>query len=171
LAATILENIVLHGRIREQGGAYGAGASFHPSARQFSFYSYRDPHIAQTLESFEKGIEVVASGGFTESDLEEAKLGVLQSLDAPISPASKTVFAYCWQRAGKTYAMLQEYRRRILTLSTQEIANAATQHLLNRKERGTPVVFASKELLEKENQILLKQHQPTLELTALLDHL
>src|SRR5581483_2175471 len=46
LAAHIMQNTTLHKKIREQGGAYGGGASYSPSVGNFQFYAYRDPNIA-----------------------------------------------------------------------------------------------------------------------------
>ncbi len=39
IASLLLGNKVLHHRIREQGGAYGAGASYNPLWGHFSFHS------------------------------------------------------------------------------------------------------------------------------------
>lgn len=55
----------LHKLIREQGGAYGAGAKYSPFSGAFSFYSYRDPHTLETLDNFAKSIDWVASGDFS----------------------------------------------------------------------------------------------------------
>jgi Zn-dependent M16 (insulinase) family peptidase len=55
----------LHRLIREQGGAYGAGAKYSPFSGAFTFYSYRDPFTLETLDNFAKSIDWVASGDFT----------------------------------------------------------------------------------------------------------
>jgi len=52
LASKELSNSYLYKHIRVQGGAYGGMSSFDPSLGLFSFISYRDPHIAQTLQIF-----------------------------------------------------------------------------------------------------------------------
>ena len=41
-----------HTAIREQGGAYGGGASYNAGRGSFSFYSYRDPRVEGTLKDF-----------------------------------------------------------------------------------------------------------------------
>ena len=56
-----LRNGCLHKLIREQGGAYGGGASFDAAGRSFRFYSYRDPRLAETLADFDQGIEWMLS--------------------------------------------------------------------------------------------------------------
>jgi Zn-dependent M16 (insulinase) family peptidase len=45
-----LGNGYLHRTVREQGGAYGGGASYDGSTGSFRFYSYRDPRLTETLE-------------------------------------------------------------------------------------------------------------------------
>jgi Zn-dependent M16 (insulinase) family peptidase len=48
----------LHPLIREKGGAYGGGCSVSENGL-INLYSYRDPKIEQTYESFEKAIDSV----------------------------------------------------------------------------------------------------------------
>ncbi|HBO14674.1 MAG TPA: peptidase M16, partial [Halieaceae bacterium] len=47
--AAYLRNGFLHRAIREQGGAYGGGASQDSSIAAFRFFSYRDPRLTETL--------------------------------------------------------------------------------------------------------------------------
>lgn len=37
------------------GNAYGAGCSFDLNSGMFVFYSYRDPHLLQTVDAFNGG--------------------------------------------------------------------------------------------------------------------
>jgi hypothetical protein len=59
--------------IREKGGAYGAGCGVNESGL-ISLYSYRDPQVERTFENFEKGLQEVIDGKFSEKQLNEAKL-------------------------------------------------------------------------------------------------
>ena len=52
-----LRNGYLHTAIREQGGAYGGGASQDSSIGAFRMYSYRDPRLEGTLDDFDTAIE------------------------------------------------------------------------------------------------------------------
>ncbi len=157
LVSTLLfENKILHHRIRERGGAYGAGASYNFMLGHYSFHSYRDPHIAATFHTFQNAIDEMASGDFSETDLEEAKLGIIQQIDQPTSPGSRGIVAYTWLREGKTLAMRQHFRDRILSLSLSKelLQRALQQHLQPYKDQGTAVVFAGEELIEKEKPLL-----------------
>lgn len=154
LAAEIMENLVLHMRIREQGGAYGSGTSNNLLAGQFYFYSFRDPHLSQTLAAFHEAVESLAKGEFTKQNLEEAKLELFQDLDAPVPPGSRAYTAYTRLRGGRTPEMRQAFREKLFSLQKKDIQQAVEHHLKSGIKKGKVVSFAGKELLEKENKLL-----------------
>ncbi len=154
IAAILLDNKILHRKIREQGGAYGCGATYSSTLGYFSFHAFRDPHIQSTLHTFQHAIEEISLGRFTDQDLEEAKLGIIQQFDVPISPGNRAFTAYSWLRDGKTKEMRQEFRNRLLGLTSRELKHAVETELLPKKAEGVVVSFAGKELLEKENALL-----------------
>lgn len=157
LASQLFDNLVLHPVIREKGGAYGSGASFTPVLGQFTFYSYRDPNIASSWECFHKAVERIARQEFTEEELNEAKLGLVQNFDSPVSPGNRGVTAYAWMREGRTPAIRQHYRDHILSMRPEDVAKAVEKHLLPILGEGAFVSFAGKDLLEKERSLLLAQ--------------
>ncbi len=157
IAAFLLDNLTLHPLIREQGGAYGGGASCNAMSANFYFYSYRDPNISSTLKAFEKAVKNLIAGDFDEEDLEEAKLEMVQGMDAPVAPGSRGALAYGWWREGKTQEMRQAYRLKLLNLKKEEIIHAVKTHIAPALGKGAAVIFAGKELLEKESKIL-KEH-------------
>lgn len=152
LCTELLDNLVLHKEIREKGGAYGGGASYSPSTGNFHFFSYRDPHLAKTLPIFSKSLETIATGRFTEQELEEAKLGVIQSLDSPVPPGSRGMVSYAWKRAGRTREAREAFRLSILSATRPAVIRALEEHLLEK-----PMVTVSllgKELYDKEKKKL-----------------
>ncbi len=157
IATHLLDNIFLHSKVREQGGAYGVGAHFAPMLGHFYFHAYRDPHIAQTLTAFHNSIESLAKGSFSSRDLEEAKLGVIQQLDVPLAPAARAMAAYSWLREGKTQAMRQTYRDQVLAATPKDIQQAVESELLPKKESGVVVTFADGQLIERENKFLAQK--------------
>ena len=150
VATDLLENVVLHNEIREKGGAYGSGASYSPATGHFHFYAYRDSQIDRTYQAIMKAIERIASGEFSERELQEAKLGILQDLDAPMPPRQRAASAYAWLRAGRTYELRDNYRRSIIAASKKEVAAAVEKHLAAQKDQGVFVAFAGEDLLKKE---------------------
>lgn len=156
VATHLLEHKILHPKIREQGGAYGCGATYSPMAGHFTFYAYRDPQISSTIKIFKEAVERIADGKFKPSDLEEAKLETIQHADIPLAPGSRGITSYSWRREGKTLEDRQHYRDQLLALTPQEIEIAVKKELLPRMDGATVVTFASKELLEKETARLEK---------------
>lgn len=165
LASHILENTVLHQKIREEGGAYGGGAGYNSAYGHFYFYSYRDPHIAKTIQAFEKSVEELVEGKFDEEDLLDAKLEVIQSSDTPVAPGSRASLAYGWWRCGKTKERREQFRKALLATSKEQVCEAAKNYL---KRQEAPIItFASRELLEKENRALKERGISPLSIRAI----
>ncbi|MDF2576546.1 MAG: Metalloprotease [Chlamydiales bacterium] len=154
LAAQIMDNIILHAFIREQGGAYGCGAAHQAALGLFYLYSYRDPNIASTLVAFDQAIDTIANGDFDEEDIEEAQLGLLQHMDSPIAPGSRGFIAFCWNREGKTQELRQSFREKILRATTKDIQAAVRKHLVENRQHRSRATFAGKDLLLAENEKL-----------------
>lgn len=167
IASILFDNLVLHKKIREQGGAYGGGAVSNVLSGNFYFYSYRDPNIASTLAAFKESVEYIAAGNFNDSDLEEAKLEMIQGLDAPISPGSRAAVAFSWLREGKTLERRQNFRDKVIELNKQDVIQAIHRHIIPNFDQGADVVFSGKEVLERENAILNAKGLKPLEILTL----
>lgn len=154
VASYIFDNVVLHTKIREQGGAYGGGATCNSMSANFYFYSYRDPNINNTLDAFEEAVDKISKGKFDDSDLEEAKFEMIQSLDSPISPGSRGDVAYGWWCENKPHALRQKFRTAVLELTREQVIKAVKEEIIPNFASGTTVVFANQQLLDKENAIL-----------------
>lgn len=152
LATELLENCHLHKEIREKGGAYGSGASYAPHTGNFHFYSFRDPHLAKTLEEFQKALEKIGHGKFTKEELEEAKFGVIQTLDAPVPPGNRAMTAYAWKKSGRTFEARQHFRKAVLSAKKEDVAEAVKELLL--PETGLTVSFIGETLFAKEKKKL-----------------
>lgn len=126
----------LHREIREKGGAYGGGAVASPGGA-FSFYSYRDPHSTQTLDTFDAATEWVLSGGFNERDVAEAKLGVFQAIDAPVSPGSQGKRRFLSHITDELFA---DHRRLILDTTSQDLVKVARVYLQDATVEGTCLI-------------------------------
>lgn len=157
IAGHLFDNLTLHSRIREQGGAYGGGAMNNALSGNFCFYSYRDPNISNTFSAFDEAVQRILKGDFKDSDLEEAKLEIIQGLDSPLAPGSRGNVAYTWLREGKTPEVRQAFRERLLGMTKDEIIQAVKEHILPKFKQGNIVVFAGKDLLDKENDVLIAQ--------------
>jgi len=167
IASALFDNLVLHQRIREQGGAYGGGASHNTLSGHFYFYSYRDPNISSSIKAFEDSIKAIGGGGFEESELEEAKLEIIQSLDTPVAPGSRGDLAYYWKKEGKTPEIRQAFRNRLLEITKDDVVEAVKRYIAPVYPLGKTVVFAGKELLETENEVLKNEGKSILVLETI----
>ncbi|CRX39088.1 insulinase family protein [Estrella lausannensis] len=167
LASSLLENRFLHQKIREEGGAYGGGATCYPLAGQFVFFSFRDPHIAATKKAFKDAVAKLAAGGFTKQDLTEAKLEAIQSQDSPVSPGSRADISYSFHKEGRTPTLRQEWRERLLKATKEEVVDVLKNVIAPKLEEAPFVAFAGKELFDKENALLKEEGEKPLPLYPL----
>ncbi|WP_308367136.1 MULTISPECIES: insulinase family protein [unclassified Microbulbifer] len=137
-----LRNGFLHRSIREQGGAYGGGASHDSNLGVFRFYSYRDPRMAETLADFDASLEWLASGRQKDEQVEEAILGVVGALDKPSSPAGEAKKAFHSALYGRTHAVREEFRRRVTEVRLEDLKRVADTYL-KPENASTAVVTGS----------------------------
>ena len=125
----ILRNGFLHRSIREQGGAYGAGASQDNDNGVLRLYSYRDPRLTETFNDFKASIVWLKCGEFLDSQIQEAILGVISSLDKPMSPAQEASKDYFDNIHGRNYEMRKEFRIKVLKVSRDDIVRVSNAYL------------------------------------------
>ncbi|HRW58088.1 MAG TPA: insulinase family protein [Chlamydiales bacterium] len=154
VASELFENITLHKEIREKGGAYGSGAKYNPLFGTYTFYSFRDPHIASTYEAFLKACKMISERNFTKEDLEEAKLCILQDLESPISPGSRALYTYAKIRSDISDANRREVKNKILSITEEEVISAIQEYILPNFEKGTFVTFGNENLINNETKKL-----------------
>ncbi|MGB0712960.1 MAG: insulinase family protein [Gammaproteobacteria bacterium] len=143
---SFLRNGFLHRSVREQGGAYGGGASWDPDSAAFRFYSYRDPRLADTLDDFDRSIDWLLSTDHEYRALEEAILGVVASIDRPDSPAGEAIGAYFSGLHGRTPELRRAFRKRILDVTLEDLKRVAEQWL--RPETAHVAVLSNAKALE-----------------------
>jgi Zn-dependent M16 (insulinase) family peptidase len=124
-----LRNGFLHRVIREQGGAYGGGASQDSNVAAFRFYSYRDPRLTETLTDFDAAINWLLETEHDPQQLEEAIIGVVGSLDKPGSPAGEAKNDFHNNLFGRTPDQQRRFRARILTVTLADLKRVASTYL------------------------------------------
>ena len=138
----VLRNGFLHRVIREQGGAYGGGASQDSGIAAFRFYSYRDPRLAETLTDFDAAIDWMLNTQHEYRVLEEAILGVIGGLDKPSSPAGEAKQHFHNALSGRSHEQRQLFRQRILAVSLEDLQRV-TQTYLQPELASTAVISSS----------------------------
>jgi len=139
-----LRNGFLHRTIREQGGAYGGGASFDGSTGSFRFYSYRDPRLTETLADFDASIEWMLNESHTADALEEAILGVVGSMDKPGSPAGEAQSDFYVYLHGRSLAYREAFRAKVLSVTIEQLQHVTKTYLTKENENTAVVTSTSK---------------------------
>ncbi len=147
-----LRNGYLHTAIREQGGAYGGGASQDSSVGAFRFFSYRDPRLADTLTDFEASVRWLLENSHEADALEQAILGVIGSLDRPSSPAGEAKQDFHNRLFGRDHDHREAFRRRILEVTLDDLQRVAATYL--RPEQASIAVITSQSGLEQSGSLV-----------------
>ncbi len=127
--AGFLRNGYLHRAIREQGGAYGGGASYDSDNAAFRFYSYRDPRLEETLNDFDRAVSWVLEEKHEWRAVEEAILGVISNIDKPGSPAGEAKDAFYNALYGRTPELRRRFRSRVLAVRLEDLQRVAGAYL------------------------------------------
>lgn len=140
--------------VREQNGAYGAGAKQDINGT-FNFYSYRDPRSRETLDVFDESISWLRENWtkIDEQTIFEAKLGILQAIDAPIAAGNKGLKEFNY---GITTDIFNKHRNRIINTKKEKLQNIFEKYLLtNEKEyccSGKCVLGPANDGLQTQNE-------------------
>jgi Zn-dependent M16 (insulinase) family peptidase len=133
ILSQLLTHKYLHHEIREKGGAYGGGAYSRGLDGVFGFYSYRDPNPQNSIEIMKGAGQWAVGKQWTNRDLEEAKLSVFQSVDAPQSVSDEGLTRFL---NGVSEEMRQERRERLLDVTKDQVREVAQTYIVDALERG-----------------------------------
>ena len=147
ILAHILRTEHLWERIRMKGGAYGASASANGGEGVFSFSSYRDPNIVETLDAFAESLDEIAAEGIDDDTLEKAVIGVVGHDVRPLSPGQKGVVAFRRRLYGITDELRQRKRDALVASGVDDIRRAAAR-LGKGWKSGTAAVLAGRQAVE-----------------------
>lgn len=128
ILAGVLKNGFLHTAIREQGGAYGGGASQDSGTGAFKFYSYRDPRMTGTYDDFNRCMNWFADESHGYEALEQSILGVISGIDKPSSPAGEAKQAFHNDLQGRTSEWRNNFRQNILAVTQQDLERVANTY-------------------------------------------
>ncbi|KAL3474651.1 Metalloenzyme, LuxS/M16 peptidase-like protein [Aspergillus californicus] len=143
----LLTHNYLHPEIREKGGAYGAGASNGPVKGFFAFTSYRDPNPVNTLKVFQNSGVFARERAWSDREINEAKLGIFQGLDAPMSVDEEGARYFM---SGVTHEMDQRWREQVLDVTAKDVNEAAQTFLVEGSEQSVCLLGEKKDWAESE---------------------
>lgn len=141
----------LWNEVRVKGGAYGVKAGYDGARGVFAFSSFRDPAVFRTRDVFDAAAAFVAREmDLSPSALEQAIIGTVKTLDQPLRPAYAVAAALTRTLSGEDEAFRREFRRRLLSLSADDVRGAA-ERLFARQAAAPFAALASREKLAEEN--------------------
>lgn len=143
----LLTHNYLHPEIREKGGAYGAGAVNSPAKGFFAFTSYRDPNPVNTLKVFQNSGIFARDRAWSDREINEAKLGIFQSLDAPVSVDEEGARFFM---SGITHEMDQRWREQVLDVTAKDVNEAAQTFLVDGNRSSVCLLGEKKDWAESE---------------------
>ncbi len=146
----VLRNGYLHRAIREQGGAYGGGASQESNIAAFRFYSYRDPRLSETLTDFDLAVKWFLESQHKDEVLEEAILGVIGALDKPSSPAGEAKHAFQNRLFNRGDEFQGRFRQRVLATTLEDLTRVAKTYLTDKNASSIAVVTSQQHWDDEE---------------------
>ncbi|QSL65278.1 hypothetical protein MERGE_002587 [Pneumocystis wakefieldiae] len=138
ILSKLLTQQYLHKEIREKG--------------IFGFYSYRDPTPQRTLSIFTNSGQWAMEHNWTQKELDEAKLSVFQSLDAPISINQEGLPYFMNSLSDE---MRQQHRERLLQVSISDLYRVSKKYIfepMSQQHSSVTVLGEKKKWIEQEKQ-------------------
>ncbi len=143
-----LQTAWLWEKIRVQGGAYGGMCAFDHRSGVFTFASYRDPNLENSLEIYKQTGEYLKNLTLSEDELTRALIGAIGTLDAYQLPDAKGYSSCMRYLLHYTDAERQQLRDEVLA-TTQEHFNAFGDVLIKAFEQSAVSVLCSPEAAER----------------------
>ncbi|HMQ34004.1 MAG TPA: insulinase family protein [Chloroflexaceae bacterium] len=138
-------------KIRVQGGAYGAGASYDRSTGIFGATSYRDPNLLRTLEVYDGTADYLRSASLDPVTVERSVIGTVGDIDGYQLPDAKGYTALVRRLTGVTDAWRQQIREQLLGATAADFRAFADAAEVAR-ERGSIAVVGSEEAIAQANR-------------------
>jgi hypothetical protein len=95
--------------------------------RVFSFASYRDPNIAETLERFRRALSETAERGIDRGSLELAVIAGVGRDSRPLSPGQKSIVNLKRSLYGISDELRQWKRNELLSVTEDAVRDAAAR--------------------------------------------
>ena len=146
VASRALSYDFLWNEVRVKGGAYGAG--FSPTRTgNLRFYSYRDPHVDETLERFRAAGAWLSDFSPSEPEMDGYIVSTVAGLDAPLKPRE-----LARRQDGYVFAHIDPAERLV---TRSQVANATIEEVRalgdavsQAASKNIACVFGNREIIE-----------------------
>ena len=137
--------------IRFKGNAYGAGFSYSPYDAVLCQSSYRDPHVARTINVFEQTVDYVKQVEWSQVDIDRAIIATAKDGEKPIRPSQAAGSALSQHLVGQTREMREERYAQLREATPTEVKRALLQLFEENKDKAAVCAVSSREKLEAAN--------------------
>lgn len=149
--SNLLRTTWLWEKIRVQGGAYGAGCSLNRYSGIFSYFSYRDPNLMDTLSIYDQTADYLRNLELHDDELLKAIIGAIGDVDGYQLPDAKGYTSLMRYLLGVTEESRQKYRDEILSTEVSDF-RAFAEAMDKVKEAGTVAILGSAEAVNGANE-------------------
>ena len=150
----VINNFVRTGylwdKVRVQGGAYGAFCKFKKQSGIYTFLSYRDPNLQNTLDVYDGTAHFLRTVEIDEAELTRNIIGAMGDWDSYELPDAKGYSSLSRYLLGTSHEDLQKSRNEILDTTVKNFRDFADV-LAAVSQQGRVVVMGSGDALEKAN--------------------
>lgn len=139
-------------KVRVQGGAYGSFSLFDQRTGMFTYLSYRDPNLEQTIDVYDQTEEFLKHLHLTQKDLVRGIIGTISDIDGYQLPDAKGFTALMRYLAGDTDETLQRMREEVLSTDMRHFREfgEVISHVRN---RGRIVVLGGQEAILRAKDV------------------
>ena len=142
--------------IRFKGNAYGARFSYSPYESVLCQSSFRDPHVARTINVFEQTVDYVKQVEWTQTDIDRAIIATAKDGERPIRPSFAAREALSQHLVGQTREMREERYAQLRRATPTEVKRALLQLLEENGDKAAVCAVSSREKLEAANNELAR---------------
>ncbi|KAH7436487.1 hypothetical protein KP509_05G022000 [Ceratopteris richardii] len=147
-----ISNTWLWDRVRVSGGAYGGFCDFDSHSGVFSYLSYRDPNLLETLEIYVKTPEFLRGLELDQDSLSKAIIGTIGDVDAYQLPDAKGYTSMIRYQLGITEEERKQRREEIMSTKLKDFKEFANVLEAASKSKSVAVVVASEDDIVAANK-------------------
>lgn len=152
VASRVLSLGYMWEEVRIKGGAYGGGCGFNGGDLTWNFYSYRDPNVKKTLDTFHGLLDYLRKTEWSKEDIDRAIIGSAKDGERPIRPGAATGGALMRHVLGDTKELREARHAAVLRATPKEVKRAALQLLEANLAKGSVCVVSGRDKLEAANK-------------------
>lgn len=158
VANKLVSREFLYNKLRVLGGAYGAGLVVNTLSGIGVYFSYRDPGLKNTIDTYGTVADFIRSFNPDDRTVLKLIIGTIGGMTRPLSPSSKGARALAKLLEGTTYEMLKEVRKAIINTTAEDI-RALAPIFEQLTENSSVCAVACEKSSETEGSCLEKQEQ------------